>query len=112
MKSVKNKQLVGRYMEEIRISVQSLLKTANLAGKKKKIYTKLEEALENNQQLDDSIKLFTLDRDAKVVIVDIGESNLCPVRCINCKNLNSMDVFRISYLYKSSAESICPICAQ
>lgn len=45
MKSVKNKQLVGRYMEEIRISVQSLLKTANLTGKKKKIYTKLEEAL-------------------------------------------------------------------
>ena len=45
------------------------------------------------------------------MIVDIGESNLCPVRCINCKNLNSMDVFRISYLYKSSTDKNCPICA-
>lgn len=45
MKSVKNKQLVGRYMEEIRISVQSLLKTANLTSKKKRIYAKLEEGL-------------------------------------------------------------------
>lgn len=41
LKSVKNKQLVIRYMEEIRSSVQSLLKTANLSSKKKKVYTKL-----------------------------------------------------------------------
>ncbi len=109
LRQERNKFLVRRYIDEVRREVQSLLTTANLSTNKK-IYKHLSEDLEISREFDQSIKLSALSKEEKIIVVDVDDSNLCPVRCFNCKNLNSKDLYRIAFHYKSSPDKKCPLC--
>ena len=42
--------------------------------------------------------------------VNLSDFNLCPVRCIKCSNLNTLDAYKLSYIYLKSEDKKCPIC--
>lgn len=44
------------------------------------------------------------------MIVSIGDFSLCPVRCVKCTNVNSLDAYKLSYLFLKNTDKKCPIC--